>query len=437
MDDFAKFYSVKKGEIDLVNLEIQSEDLLGTGAATVNIPLYKLLNDDSFVKDENGNVIYRTTETGEKIPASIASTPGYTSVKHADGRKQIALSVGYDPDSVSAKELESSVQKVLDEFFGEDNSVTAEIAQGNEMMEEVFNNLYLILGFGIALIYLIMVAQFQSWKKPFIVMFAIPLAFTGSFLAILITGIELSAVALMGIIVLMGVAVNNGIVFVEYTGQLIDSGADKRTALIRTGIDRLRPILMTTLTTVCAMLIMAFDNSDYGKLLAPLAITMLGGLIYATLITLFLVPIMFDIFNRKAKVSNAVKMMREANVTNVDVSDVFELTDEKDVAFIEKVVGEDRTGILTIAARKISVLCKENKEKRKEKQDKKPKNYRKTRKTVTPKEEPTVREDGSEIGKAVSVEATEERTVNVSEEVEIKESASFGEDTEKQKDTDV
>ena len=305
------------------------------------------------------------------------------------------------------------------------------------MMEEVFNNLYLILGFGIALIYLIMVAQFQSWKKPFIVMFAIPLAFTGSFLAILITGIELSAVALMGIIVLMGVAVNNGIVFVEYTGQLIDSGADKRTALIRTGIDRLRPILMTTLTTVCAMFIMAFDNSDYGKLLAPLAITMLGGLIYATLITLFLVPIMFDIFNRKAKVSNAVKMMREANVTNVDASDVFELTDEKDVAFIEKVVGEDRTGILTIAARKISALCKENKEKRKEKQDKKPKNYRKTRKTVTPKEEPTVREDGSEIGKDVSVEATEERTVNVSEEVEIKESASFGEDTEKQKDTDV
>lgn len=437
VDDFAKFYSVKKEEIDLVNLEIQSEDLLGTGAATVNIPLYKLLNDDSFVKDENGNVIYRTTETGEKIPASIASAPGYTSVKHADGRKQIALSVGYDPDSVSAKELESSVQKVLDEFFGEDNSVTAEIAQGNEMMEEVFNNLYLILGFGIALIYLIMVAQFQSWKKPFIVMFAIPLAFTGSFLAILITGIELSAVALMGIIVLMGVAVNNGIVFVEYTGQLIDSGADKRTALIRTGIDRLRPILMTTLTTVCAMFIMAFDNSDYGKLLAPLAITMLGGLIYATLITLFLVPIMFDIFNRKAKVSNAVKMMREANVTNVDASDVFELTDEKDVAFIEKVVGEDRTGILTIAARKISALCKENKEKRKEKQDKKPKNYRKTRKTVTPKEEPTVREDGSEIGKDVSVEATEERTVNVSEEVEIKESASFGEDTEKQKDTDV
>lgn len=268
-------------------------------------------------------------------------------------------------------------------------------------------------------------------------MFAIPLAFTGSFLAILITGIELSAVALMGIIVLMGVAVNNGIVFVEYTGQLIDSGADKRTALIRTGIDRLRPILMTTLTTVCAMLIMAFDNSDYGKLLAPLAITMLGGLIYATLITFFLVPIMFDIFNRKAKVSNAVKMMREANVTNVDVSDVFELTDEKDVAFIEKVVGEDRTGILTIAARKISALCKENKEKRKEKQDKKPKNDRKTRKTVTPKEEPTVREDGSENGKDVSVEATEERTVNVSEEVEIKESASFGEDTEKQEDTDV
>ena len=366
VNDTAKYYSVKKEEVDLINLDIQSEDLLGTGAATVNIPLYKLLTDDSFVKDGNGNVIYRTTETGEKIPAAIASAPGYTSVKHADGRKQIALSVGYDPDAISAKELQSAVQSVLDEFFADNDSVTAEIAQGNEMMEEVFNNLYLILGFGIALIYLIMVAQFQSWKKPFIVMFAIPLAFTGSFLAILITGIELSAVALMGIIVLMGVAVNNGIVFVEYTGQLIDSGADKRTALIRTGIDRLRPILMTTLTTVCAMFIMAFDNSDYGKVLAPLAITMLGGLIYATLITLFLVPIMFDLFNRKVKVSNAVKMMREANVTNVDASDVFELTDEKDVAFIEKVVGEDRTGVVTKVARKISASIEEKKKERSE-----------------------------------------------------------------------
>ena len=147
----------------------------------------------------------------------------------------------------------------------------------------------------IAFIYMIMVAQFQSLLSPFIVMFTIPLAFTGGFLGLLITGQELSIVAMLGFLVLCGVVVNNGIVFIDYDNQLKERGYATREAIIETGRTRLRPILMTALTTILAMTTMALGIGTGSDMMQGMAIVTIGGLTYSTVLTLFVVPIMIEV----------------------------------------------------------------------------------------------------------------------------------------------
>ena len=144
-----------------------------------------------------------------------------------------------------------------------------------------------------------MVAQFQSLLSPFIVMFTIPLAFTGGILGLLVTRQILSVTSMLGFLVLAGIVVNNGIVFVDYVNQLRLNGYDKRDALVQAGRDRIRPILMTAMTTILAMSTMAFGVGMGSQLSQGLSIVTIGGLLYATLLTLFIVPILYDIFHRK------------------------------------------------------------------------------------------------------------------------------------------
>lgn len=148
-------------------------------------------------------------------------------------------------------------------------------------------------------VYLVMVAQFQSLLSPFIVLFTVPLAFTGGLLGMLVTGQQLTMISLMGFIVLMGTVVNNGIVFVDYANQLRLGGLERRAALVATGKTRMRPILMTTLTTVLAMLQMVFSNDMASQLMSGMAIVIICGLSYATLMTLYIVPILYDILFKK------------------------------------------------------------------------------------------------------------------------------------------
>ena len=150
-------------------------------------------------------------------------------------------------------------------------------------------------------IYLVMVAQFQSFLSPFIVMFTIPLAFTGGFLALFFAGMPVSVVAMIGFVVLVGIVVNNAIVFVDYANQQRSKGMTTREALLMTGRTRIRPILMTALTTIIALMTMAFDTSSGGELMRPMAVTTIGGLAYATLLTLFIIPVMYEIFHRNPK----------------------------------------------------------------------------------------------------------------------------------------
>ena len=164
---------------------------------------------------------------------------------------------------------------------------------------EAIEQLMQMLLLGLVLIYLIMVAQFQSLKSPFIIMFTIPLAFTGGFLALLITGFDVSVISLIGFIMLCGIIVNNGIVLVDYINTLRREGMDRVEAIVEAGKTRMRPIFITALTTVLGLSVMALGIGTGAALMQPLAVVCIGGLLYATLMTLFIIPLIYDAFNKK------------------------------------------------------------------------------------------------------------------------------------------
>lgn len=169
----------------------------------------------------------------------------------------------------------------------------------NETINNAMTDLIKMIALAIVFIYLIMVAQFQSLLSPFIVMFTIPLAFTGGLLALWFTQCDLSVISMLGFLVLAGVVVNNGIVFVDSINQLRLSGTQRHEAILTTGTTRIRPVLMTALTTILAMSTMALGIGSGADMTQPMAIVAIGGLSYATLLTLFIVPVLYDIFCKK------------------------------------------------------------------------------------------------------------------------------------------
>ena len=169
----------------------------------------------------------------------------------------------------------------------------------DETIQEAMTEVMKMMGLAIVFIYLIMVAQFQSLLSPFIVMFTMPLAFTGGFLGLVIAGQEVSVIALIGFVMLCGIIVNNGIVLVDYTNQLRAGGMEKRKAIITAGKTRMRPILMTALTTILGLSTMAAGIGMGSDMVQPMAVVTIGGLLYGTLLTLFVVPCIYDILNRK------------------------------------------------------------------------------------------------------------------------------------------
>jgi HAE1 family hydrophobic/amphiphilic exporter-1 len=173
------------------------------------------------------------------------------------------------------------------------------MAGEDETINDSMEQLLLMLLLAVIFIYLIMVVQFQSLLSPFIIMFSIPLAFTGGFIALLITGQTLDVIAMLGFIMLSGLIVNNGIVLIDYINQARRAGMSKTDAIIDAGRTRMRPILMTALTTILAMLTSAIGIGDGSEMMRPMAITIIGGLVYGTVLTLIVIPCIYDAFNRE------------------------------------------------------------------------------------------------------------------------------------------
>lgn len=194
--------------------------------------------------------------------------------------------------------LTRELNKKLRDYEIEDG-YSIEIGGESDQVNDMVTQMVQLMALGFLLIYLVMVAQFQSLLSPFIVLFTIPLAFTGGLLGLLAFGEQLSLMSLLGFTILMGTVVNNGIVFVDYVNQLRIGGMGRREALIATGKTRMRPILMTALTTILSMSMMIFSNQAGNSMGRGMAIVVVGGLLYATLMTLFIIPVMYDIFYRK------------------------------------------------------------------------------------------------------------------------------------------
>ena len=229
--------------------------------------------------------------------ATLEHTVSMSTISRMEQRRCITVTAKVHPDYNVTKVSGAAIRAV--ENLELPAGVTVEFDGENETIMEAMEQLVLMLLLGVLLVYLVMVAQFQSLKSPFIVMFTIPLAFTGGFLILLIGGVELSVVSLIGFVMLVGVIVNNGIVLVDYTNQLRLEGMERREAIVEAGVTRLRPILMTSITTILGLLVMAFGGDAGTALMQPMALVCIGGLIYATLMTLLVVPCMYDILSRR------------------------------------------------------------------------------------------------------------------------------------------
>ncbi len=229
--------------------------------------------------------------------AEVKETVSLNSIQRDQQRRCITVSAAV-ADGYNVTKVTTAVQKALGSVTLPEG-VTVEFDGENEQIMNAMQQLLLMLLLGVVLVYLIMVAQFQSLKSPFIVMFTIPLAFTGGFLALLISGIEVSVISLIGFVMLVGIIVNNGIVLVDYINQQRLAGMGLREAIIDAGVTRLRPILMTSLTTILGLIVTALAKNAGTALIQPIALVCIGGLLYATLMTLFVVPCMYEILNKK------------------------------------------------------------------------------------------------------------------------------------------
>jgi len=256
---------------------------------------------------------------------SVLNTDGETVTGTCTLADIATWEAGTAPDSITSENQTEYVTVTADTLDGYNTTVQSrvlqkalnEFAAGSEMPEgcnfsmggETENVDFMVremvqwMALALPFVYLVMVAQFQSLLSPFIVLFTVPLAFTGGLIGLLVTGQQLTMISLMGFIVLMGTVVNNGIVFVDYANQLRMGGMERRAALIATGKTRMRPILMTTLTTVLAMLQMVFSGDMASQLMSGMAIVIICGLSYATLMTLYIVPILYDVLFKKPPLS--------------------------------------------------------------------------------------------------------------------------------------
>lgn len=246
-----------------------------------------------------------TDEDGENVKVALSEIADFESaqalnaINRADQTRYIAVSAsiaeGYNVGLVS-NELE---KKLADYELPEGYRLV--FSGENEMINDAMEQVMLMLVLALVFMYLIMVAQFQSLLSPFIIMFTIPLAFTGGFLALFISGSEVSVIAMIGFVMLSGIIVNNGIVLIDYINQLRENGMEKREAILTAGRTRLRPVLMTALTTILALSTMVFSHDMGSEMAKPMSVVTIGGLLYGTLLTLIVIPCIYDSFNRGKK----------------------------------------------------------------------------------------------------------------------------------------
>ena len=231
--------------------------------------------------------------------ASFEDTTTLQSINHFAQNRYMSVTAeikeGYNIGLVS-NQLKEKLEK-----YKTPEGYEIKMAGEDETINEAMTELFKMLGLALVFMYLIMVAQFQSLRSPFIIMFTVPLAFTGGLLALWLAGMSVSVIAMIGFVMLSGIIVNNGIVFIDYTNQLIAGGMSKKEALITAGKTRLRPIVMTAITTILGLFTLAMGVGMGADMVQPMAVVTIGGLIYGTILTLVVVPCIFSLFHKREK----------------------------------------------------------------------------------------------------------------------------------------
>ena len=281
--------------LDGVTMDVTVED----HADPLTVENLMDLEFETSTMDATGNTVKETHKLSDFATAEETTSVGSIGRENQTRYATVSASV---EDGYNATLLSRQLSGKLEGFAESDavpHGYSVDLGGESSTVNEMLEQMLLLLLLGCLFIYLVMVAQFQSLLSPFIVMFTVPLAFTGGLIGLLVYGQQLSLLSLMGFAVLMGTVVNNGIVFVDYANQLRMGGMERRAALIATGKTRMRPILMTALTTILAMFQLVFSDDMAGQLGGGMAIVIIGGMIYATLMTLIIVPVIYDIMFKK------------------------------------------------------------------------------------------------------------------------------------------
>ena len=274
--------------------------------------------DEEMTREDLANITFTVTNSDQEEEeillsdiAEITTTVGLDTINRYNQQRYLSMTA-YVDEGYNVTKVSDSL-KAAAEAYDLPEGYSVEFSGESETIMEAMEQMVLLLLLAVVCIYLVMVAQFQSLLYPFIIMFTILLAFTGGFLALIITDSEISVISMIGFTMLAGVIVNNGIVLIDYINQLRKHGLDKRAAILEAGRTRLRPVLMTTLTTVVAQTMMAMGNSLDATLLKPMALVQVGGMTYGTIMTLLVVPCLYDLFT-----SNKSMVEEEINDTLVE-----------------------------------------------------------------------------------------------------------------------
>jgi HAE1 family hydrophobic/amphiphilic exporter-1 len=253
-------------------------------------------------------------QQGKKIKlkeiGSIEEYWGPPSIQHK--RKERIVTVSAIPNGISLSELAKKIIKLTDEV-PVPQDVLVNVGGSYEDQQESFQDLMLLMLMSLILVFIVMASQFESFTMPFIIMFSIPFAFTGVMLALFITGSTLNIVAGLGAVLLIGIVVKNGIILVDFTNLMRDRGMRLYDAIVAAGRSRLRPVLMTALTTILGMVPLAFSTGEGSEIWRPMGITVIGGLVFSTIITMIIVPVMYGLMGRSGERNKIMKLRKQFN----------------------------------------------------------------------------------------------------------------------------
>jgi len=251
------------------------------------------------------------TPAGGKVKLSEVCSIGEYWTPPAIERKsrQRVVTVSVTPYETSLGDLATRIQAVVDKIDIPEG-VVVRLAGDFEDQQETFGKMGLLAALIILLVYIVMASQFESFKKPFVIMFTIPFALSGVILALWITGRSLDMIGALGLVMLVGIVVKNGIVLIDYIDLMRERGTELNQAIQMAGRSRIRPVLMTAFTTILGMVPMALSTGDGAEMWQPMGIVVIGGLLVSTLLTFFIVPTLYGAMSRHDDVNKAKKVRK-------------------------------------------------------------------------------------------------------------------------------